>query len=439
MRIGPRTPSCRPRNRASNGQPTRPERIRTSALGPFVSKRWPESRPRQRQRPARGGWRQGSCSTLRSRWDQRRTAAVLRAAGPIILALSHRGSWAKAWSATLRRQRPGGSMHDLTRQPRILVIGGAGFLGSHIVDQLTETPAREIVVLDDFVRGTRANLEHGRPATRACRWSRAASRIVPLLRRADGGHRLRRSISPRCGSTSASTSRAARSKSTSSGPTTSSRRPSRQASRRSSTSSSASVYGDAVFTPMTEEHPFNNRTMYGATKIAGEQFFRAFYEQHKLRLRRPALHEHLRPADGLQGHLRQRDHEGARPRSTRGCRPSSSATAPRPTTSSTSPTSPGRTSWPCRQRRPTSSSTSASASRRRSGSWSTCSSRSRDRTSSPSTGRRSRCSSPTASAVPTRPSDCSASGQTIALEEGLRSVVEWRRQDQAGVSRGPPP
>ena len=47
-------------------------------------------------------------------------------------------------------------------------------------------------------------------------------------------------------------------------------------------SSSASVYGDAVLTPMTEEHPFNNRTMYGATKIAGEQFFRAFYEQHGL-------------------------------------------------------------------------------------------------------------------------------------------------------------
>ena len=47
-------------------------------------------------------------------------------------------------------------------------------------------------------------------------------------------------------------------------------------------SSSASVYGDAAFTPMTEEHPFNNRTMYGATKIAGEQFFRAYHEQHGL-------------------------------------------------------------------------------------------------------------------------------------------------------------
>jgi UDP-glucose 4-epimerase len=32
-------------------------------------------------------------------------------------------------------------------------------------------------------------------------------------------------------------------------------------------SSSASVYGDAVEEPMTEEHPFNNKTFYGATKI----------------------------------------------------------------------------------------------------------------------------------------------------------------------------
>ena len=34
-------------------------------------------------------------------------------------------------------------------------------------------------------------------------------------------------------------------------------------------SSSASVYGDAVELPMTENHPFNNKNFYGATKIAG--------------------------------------------------------------------------------------------------------------------------------------------------------------------------
>jgi UDP-glucose 4-epimerase len=47
-------------------------------------------------------------------------------------------------------------------------------------------------------------------------------------------------------------------------------------------SSSASVYGNARVVPMTEEHPFDNRSMYGATKIAGEQFLRAFNDQHGL-------------------------------------------------------------------------------------------------------------------------------------------------------------
>ena len=84
----------------------------------------------------------------------------------------------------------GGHMHQLDGA-RILVIGGAGFLGSHIVDQLTETPAREIVVLDDFVRGTRDEPQRMPFETHASAWSRAASPIVPLLRRAHGRHRLR--------------------------------------------------------------------------------------------------------------------------------------------------------------------------------------------------------------------------------------------------------
>jgi UDP-glucose 4-epimerase len=47
-------------------------------------------------------------------------------------------------------------------------------------------------------------------------------------------------------------------------------------------SSSASVYGDAVEEPMTEEHPFNNRNFYGATKIAGEAMARAYHERYGL-------------------------------------------------------------------------------------------------------------------------------------------------------------
>lgn len=47
-------------------------------------------------------------------------------------------------------------------------------------------------------------------------------------------------------------------------------------------SSSASVYGDAVEEPMTEDHPFNNTNFYGATKIAGEAMARAYHHRFGL-------------------------------------------------------------------------------------------------------------------------------------------------------------
>jgi len=47
-------------------------------------------------------------------------------------------------------------------------------------------------------------------------------------------------------------------------------------------SSSASVYGDAIEVPTTEDHPFNNRNFYGATKIACEAMCRAFYDRYGL-------------------------------------------------------------------------------------------------------------------------------------------------------------
>jgi UDP-glucose 4-epimerase len=38
------------------------------------------------------------------------------------------------------------------------VTDGAGTIGSHLVDQLVEAGASEIIVVDNFVRGRRANL-----------------------------------------------------------------------------------------------------------------------------------------------------------------------------------------------------------------------------------------------------------------------------------------
>ncbi len=163
---------------------------------------------------------------------------------------------------------------------KIVVVGGAGFIGSHIVDQLLQEPVREVVVFDNFVRGTRANIAAAvrDPRVRVVDGSIADPAQLRQVLAGAGGvfhlaalwlfecvHQPRAAVDINVVGTF-NVLEAAR----------------EAGVRKVVYSSSASVYGDALFTPMTEDHPFNNRTMYGATKIAGEQFFRSAYEQHKL-------------------------------------------------------------------------------------------------------------------------------------------------------------
>src|SRR4029450_2759301 len=44
------------------------------------------------------------------------------------------------------------------RGERVLITGGAGTIGSHIADLVVAQEPREVVILDDFVRGRRENL-----------------------------------------------------------------------------------------------------------------------------------------------------------------------------------------------------------------------------------------------------------------------------------------
>lgn len=168
------------------------------------------------------------------------------------------------------------------RGKRLVVIGGAGLIGSHTVDLLTREDVGEIVIYDNFVRGTPENLGAALRDPRV-RVFEAGGDITQTdlldaaLKGADGVFHFaalwllqchdfpRAAFDVNIGGTF-NVLEACRNNRVG----------------RLVYSSSASVYGDAVEEPMTEDHPFNNKNFYGATKIAGEAMARAFHHRYGL-------------------------------------------------------------------------------------------------------------------------------------------------------------
>jgi UDP-glucose 4-epimerase len=168
------------------------------------------------------------------------------------------------------------------RGKRLVVIGGAGLIGSHTVDLLTREDVGEIVVYDNFVRGTHENLAVAMRDPRV-RLYEAGGDILQTdilqaaLAGADGVlhfaalwllqcHEYPRSAFETNVRGMFNVLEACVAKGV----------------KRLVWSSSASVYGDAVSEPMDEDHPFNNKNFYGATKICGEAMARAYHHRYGL-------------------------------------------------------------------------------------------------------------------------------------------------------------
>src|SRR3954453_14028703 len=168
------------------------------------------------------------------------------------------------------------------RDQKVVVLGGAGLIGSHVIERLLDEPVAQIVVYDNFTRGRMENLE---PALRypRVRLSEAGGELLhpdvlaDALHGADTVFHLAALWLLHCHDYP-------RSAFEGNGRGTFDVREAcvRAGVERLVYSSSASVYGNALEIPMTEAHAFNNRNFYGATKIAGEAMLQAYHHRYGL-------------------------------------------------------------------------------------------------------------------------------------------------------------
>jgi UDP-glucose 4-epimerase len=162
---------------------------------------------------------------------------------------------------------------------KILVTGGAGLVGSAIVDQLVAQGV-EVVVYDSFIRGkidhlaqarSRGNVrviqadlrdrEKLRDAIRgmdyvvhqAAAWLRACQQEPRLSLDVNiaGTFNLLESCVE-------------------------------AGVKKVVAASSSSVYGEGLYLPTDEKHPYNNDLFYGASKVANEQHYRSFHKKYGL-------------------------------------------------------------------------------------------------------------------------------------------------------------
>nr|WP_308129489.1 NAD-dependent epimerase/dehydratase family protein [Actinoplanes polyasparticus] len=159
---------------------------------------------------------------------------------------------------------------------RVLVTGGAGTIGSHVVDELVRGGAAEIVVLDNFVRGRRENLT----------WATGNGPVVTvdgdirdrdLVRKSTEGKDLVFHLAAIRITQCAEEPRLANEVLVD-GTFNVVEAAAEAGVRKLIASSSASVYGLAEQFPTTERHhPYNNDTFYGAAKAFNEATLRSFH------------------------------------------------------------------------------------------------------------------------------------------------------------------
>jgi UDP-glucose 4-epimerase len=166
---------------------------------------------------------------------------------------------------------------------KVLVTGGAGLVGSHIVDDLVREGAR-VVVFDSMIRGKREHLD----------WALANGEVEVVEADIRDREAIRRALVAVPGGVDYVFHQAAAwlrlcqndprlSLDVNIVGTFNLLEACVEAGvKKLVAASSSSVYGEGLYLPTDEGHPFNNDLFYGASKVCNEQHYRAFYKQYGL-------------------------------------------------------------------------------------------------------------------------------------------------------------